>query len=164
VTGDLQSDSNPSLFSRAYRHHFTKFAIVGAIGVVVNEGLLILIKSTGVYFLTAGAVAIEVSILSNFVLNDLWTFKDRRTGSAAVRLVKFNALMIAGLVLNLAVLYAGVDYFGMAPEVANLVGIGAAFFLRYALSVKYAWMRLERIEEGQAAVPQPTTGPQTEGN
>lgn len=160
----MQSGRNPSLFSLAFHHHFTKFAIVGAIGIVVNEGLLILIKSTGVYFLTAGAVAIEVSILSNFVLNDLWTFRDRRTGSAAVRLVKFNALMIAGLVLNLAVLYAGVDYFGMTPEVANLVGIAAAFFLRYVLSVRYAWMRLETIEEGKAPIPQPLTDPQTAGN
>lgn len=157
----MQSGSNSSLFSLVYHHHFTKFSIVGAIGIVVNEGLLILIRSTGVYFLTAGAVAIEVSILSNFVLNDLWTFRDRRTGSAAVRLVKFNVLMIVGLVLNLAVLYAGVDYLGMIPEVANLVGIAAAFFLRYALSVKYAWMRLESIEEGKAPVPKPRTDLQT---
>ena len=161
----MTSSSNPSVFSLAYHHHFTKFAIVGAIGVVVNEGLLILIKSEGVYFLTAGAVAIEVSILSNFVLNDLWTFRDRRSGHAAVRLVKFNALMLAGLVLNLAILYAGVDYFGLAPEVANLVGIAAAFFLRYALSVRYAWMRVESIEEGRAEPgPEPMTSPQTTGN
>jgi dolichol-phosphate mannosyltransferase len=160
----LASVSNPSVFSLAYHHHFVKFAIVGAIGILVNEGLLILIRSMGVYYLTAGAVSIEVSILSNFVLNDLWTFRDRRTGRAAVRLAKFNALMIAGLVLNLAVLYAGVDYFGMTPEVANLGGIAAAFFLRYALSVKYAWMRLESIEEGRAApTAQPLTGPLTNG-
>ena len=156
--------SSPSFLSLAYHHHFTRFAIVGAIGVVVNEGLLIAIKSTGVYFLTAGAVAIEISILSNFVLNDLWTFRDRRSGRADVRLVKFNALMLAGLVLNLAILYAGVDYFGMTPEIANLVGIAAAFFLRYALSVRYAWMRVESIEEGRAApMPEPVTGPQTAG-
>ena len=161
----MQSGGKPSLFSLAYHHHFVKFAIVGAIGVVVNEGLLIFIRSTGVYYLTAGAVSIEVSILSNFVLNDLWTFRDRRTGSVAVRLVKFNALMIAGLVLNLAVLYAGVDYLGMTPEVANLVGIAAAFFLRYALSVRYAWMRLESIEEGHTApTAERLTSPQTTGS
>jgi dolichol-phosphate mannosyltransferase len=161
----MTSRSNPSVLSQAYHHHFVKFAIVGAIGVGVNEGLLILIRSMGVYYLTAGAVAIEVSILSNFVLNDLWTFKDRRTGSAAVRLAKFNLLMLAGLVLNLAILYAGVDYLGMIPEVANLVGIAAAFLLRYALSVKYAWMRLESIEEGPAApTAQPSAGPETTGS
>jgi dolichol-phosphate mannosyltransferase len=159
----MTSRSSSSVFSQAYHHNFVKFAVVGAIGVVVNEGLLILIGLMGVYYLIAGAVAIEVSILSNFVLNDLWTFKDRRSGKATTRLVKFNVLMLAGLALNLAVLYAGVDYLGMIPEVANLVGIAAAFFLRYALSVRYAWMRLESIEEGQPPIPQPMKGPQTTG-
>jgi dolichol-phosphate mannosyltransferase len=150
-----------SVFSPGHLHHFVKFAIVGAIGVAVNEGLLYLFQYMGVYFLTAGAVAIEISILSNFVLNDLWTFRDRRSGSAVSRLVKFNVLMLAGLVLNLAVLYTGVDYFGMAAVVANLVGIAAAFFLRYGLSVKYAWMRTESVEEGRAApVAEPLAGSQ----
>jgi dolichol-phosphate mannosyltransferase len=147
-------------FSAAYHHSFVKFVVVGMIGVGVNEGLLIVLnKSMGVELLAAGAIAIEISILSNFVLNDLWTFKDRRTGHAAVRLAKFNALMLAGLVVNLAVLDAGTAYFGIDAAISNLVGIAAAFFLRYALSVKYAWMRVEAIEEGGAArVEKPTPG------
>jgi dolichol-phosphate mannosyltransferase len=147
----MTTGSKTSIFSRVYSHNFVRFGIVGAIGIVVNEGLLILIQSRGVYFLYAGAIAIEVSILSNFILNDLWTFRDRRSGHAAVRLAKFNALMLAGLVVNLAVLDVGTVYFGIAYTIANLIGIAAAFFLRYALSVKYAWMRVESIEEGQAA-------------
>ena len=136
--------------------------MVGLIGVGVNEGLLILLnKSMGVNFLAAGAIAIEISILSNFVLNDLWTFRDRRTGHAAVRLAKFNALMLAGLVVNLGVLDLGTAYFGIDAAVSNLVGIAAAFFLRYALSVKYAWMRVEPIEEGKpAGVDEPLPGPE----
>lgn len=162
----MTSSSKPSIFSLAYFHHFIKFGIVGAIGVVVNEGLLILLyQAMGFYLLAASATAIEISILSNFVLNDLWTFRDRRSGNAGVRLVKFNGLMLAGLVLNLAVLYAGTVYFGIAAAVANLVGIAAAFFLRYALSVRYAWMRIESVEEGRAAqMPEPMTSPQATGN
>jgi dolichol-phosphate mannosyltransferase len=158
----MTSSSRPPIFSLAYFRHFVKFGVVGATGVVVNEGLLFLFQSAGVYLLIASAAAIEISILSNFVLNDLWTFRDRRSGNAVSRLVKFNLLMLAGLVLNLAVLYAGVDYFGITAVVANLVGIAAAFFLRYALSVKYAWMRIESAEEGQPApLPETLTGPQT---
>ena len=159
----MTSNNKTSVFSQAYHHHFTRFAIVGAIGVVVNEGLLVLFyQYMGVYLLTASAVAIEISILSNFVLNDLWTFRDRRSGNPAVRLVKFNALMLAGLAVNLAVLDVGTAYFAIAADVANLVGIALAFLLRYALSVKYAWMRLESIEEGRVTmVPEPLAGPQT---
>jgi dolichol-phosphate mannosyltransferase len=149
-------------FSAAYHHSFSKFAVVGIIGVGVNEGLLILLdKYMGVPLLAAGAVAIEVSILSNFVLNDLWTFRDRRTGHPAVRLAKFNALMLAGLVVNLGVLDVGTAYFGIDAAISNLVGIAAAFLLRYALSVKYTWMRVEAIEEGEAASAEtPLPGPE----
>jgi dolichol-phosphate mannosyltransferase len=124
-------------------------------GIVVNEGLLIVLQSKGVYFLYAGIVAIEISILTNFVMNDLWTFRDRRSGHFVVRLTKFNGLMLAGLVVNLVILDVGTVYFGIASAVANLIGIGVAFFLRYALSVKYAWMRTESIEEGKAAPVSP---------
>ena len=132
-----------------------KFGIVGGVGVVVNEGLLILLQRAGLYYLLAGAIAIEISILSNFALNDSWTFRDRRSGKMTTRLARFNVLMLAGLVVNLAVLDVGTSYLGLAAAISNLVGIGAAFILRYALSVKYAWMRTEEIETGGAAAPRP---------
>lgn len=137
---------------------FVKFMIVGATGVVVNEGLLLAFQSWGIFLLYASAAAIEISILSNFVMNDLWTFKDRRSGHFAVRLAKFNALMLIGLVVNVAVVDVGTLYFGFAAAMTNLVGIGAAFLLRYALSVRYAWMRTESIE-GATAEPSPVATP-----
>ena len=119
----------------------------------VNEGVLLALQAQGIYLLYASTVAIEVSILSNFVLNDLWTFRDRRSGSAWSRLVRFNLLMLAGLVVNASVLDIGVDYFRMTAAVANLVGIGVAFVVRYFLSIRYAWMRIENIPGGQAQAP-----------
>jgi dolichol-phosphate mannosyltransferase len=158
------SSSKSRFLTLAYFRSFIKFNIVGLTGVVVNEGLLIVLSSLGVYVLTASAIAIEASILSNFFLNDFWTFRDRRSGHIAVRLVKFNLLMFAGLVVNLAIIYAGTTYFGIHAALANLFGIAAASLLRYVLSVKYAWMREENIE-GARATPtsEPLAGPQTAG-
>ena len=147
--------SNKSRFLSSDNYgSFAKFMVVGAVGVIVNEGLLLTLQATGMYLLYASVIAIEVSILSNFFLNDLWTFRDRRSGSMAGRLVKFNLLMLAGLVVNAAVLDLGVDY-GISAAVANLIGIGVAFVVRYALSVKYAWMSTESIETGQTPVSRP---------
>ncbi len=160
----MTSRGGTRIFTLAYFRSFIKFSIVGATGVVVNEGLLIAIQAMGVYFLYAGAVAIEISILTNFIMHDLWTFRDRRSGHFAVRLAKFNVLMLVGLVVNLAILDVGTVYFGVAAALANLVGIGAAFFLRYALSVRYAWMREENLEGGRAApAAEPLAGPKTTG-
>jgi dolichol-phosphate mannosyltransferase len=127
-----------------YWGRFIKFNIVGLIGVFVNEGLLLLLAFEGVYYIYASVVAIEISIISNFVLNDFWTFRDRRHGHIVARLLKFNGLMIIGLAANLAILYAGTAYFGINYAVSNLIGIGAAFLLRYVLSVRYAWIKKEQ--------------------
>ena len=92
-------------------------------------------------------VAIEVSIVTNFFMNDLWTFSDRRSGKMASRLGKFNLLMLVGLVVNTAVLDAGTDYLAMSVAIANLVGIAVAFVVRYLLSVKYAWTGYDPLEQ-----------------
>ncbi|MDG6963710.1 MAG: GtrA family protein [Nitrososphaerota archaeon] len=122
---------------------FIKFDVVGIIGVFVNEGLFLLLLFEGTYYLYADALAIEVSILSNFLLNEFWTFRERRHGHVALRLVKFNGLMLVGLAVNLAILYGLTTYFGIVSGISNLVGIGAAFLLRYWLSVRFVWMKKE---------------------
>ncbi|MDG7029989.1 MAG: GtrA family protein, partial [Nitrososphaerota archaeon] len=97
----------------SYWLNFIKFNVVGLSGVLVNEGLLLALVYERVFYLHADAVAIEASILSNFFLNDYWTFRDRRHGHIAVRLLKFNALMVIGLVVNLTILYAFTAYLGI---------------------------------------------------
>src|SRR3989442_12001284 len=100
----MTSKGKKSIFTLAYFRSFIKFNIVGLTGVFVNEGLLITLQSVGVYVLTASAIAIEASILSNFALNDFWTFRDRRSGHLPVRLVKVNFLIPAGPLVELGVI------------------------------------------------------------
>ena len=137
------TSTQQDVLSLGYWRRFMKFNLVGLTGVVVNEGLLVLLVSYGVYYIYASAIAIEVSIISNFVLNDLWTFRDRRHGHAAIRFLKFNGLMLVGLAVNLVILYFGTDYLKINYAVSNLAGIAVAFLVRYWLSVKYAWIKRE---------------------
>jgi len=137
------ASNNKNAPALGYWRRFIKFNLVGLTGVLVNEGLLVLLVAYGAYYLSASAVAIEVSILSNFVLNDLWTFRDRRHGHVVTRLLKFNGLMLVGLAVNLAILYFGTDYLGINYALSNLAGIAVAFLVRYWLSVKYAWIKKE---------------------
>jgi len=56
-----------------------KFALVGLSGVGVNIGILYwLTESAGLFYLASATIAIEVSIISNFSLNNYFTFADRR--------------------------------------------------------------------------------------
>jgi len=127
-----------------YWMRFIKFNIVGLTGIFVNQGILMLLTILGLYYLYSGIIAIEVSIISNFFLNDLWTFRDRRSGHILKRLVKFNILMLIGLVINLLILYALTELASLHYTISNLFGIGIASIARYLMSIKWAWLQPQR--------------------
>tara|TARA_B100000315_G_scaffold23990_1_gene20747 strand:+ start:2385 stop:4049 length:1665 start_codon:yes stop_codon:yes gene_type:complete len=135
------SQPHSKYFSFNYWQRFMKFNLVGLIGVAVNELILILLAGQGMYYLFSGILAVEVAILSNFILNDAWTFKDRRSGHMLVRLLRFNSLMLIGLLINLIILFFITEYVGLHFTVSNLIGIGIASIARYFLSLKWAWLK-----------------------
>ena len=54
-----------------------KYGTVGLWGLVVNEGFLwFFTEFVGFYYLISSLIAIEASIISNFFLNNYWTFSD----------------------------------------------------------------------------------------
>src|SRR5688500_19570837 len=79
-----------------------KFAAVGASGVVVNLGTLALLRWLRVHTNVASAIAIEVSILSNFAINHLWTFGDRRHGDVSLwrHGAKFHLVSLGGGIIQ----------------------------------------------------------------
>jgi dolichol-phosphate mannosyltransferase len=137
----LDSKTLQKILTLRYWIRFIKFNIVGLTGVFVNEGILMLLTSLGLYYIYSSIVAIETSIISNFLLNDIWTFKDRRSGHILKRLVKFNILMLVGLVINLLILYVLTDLASLHYTISNLFGIAIASIARYLMSIKWAWLQ-----------------------
>ncbi|MCP4675063.1 MAG: GtrA family protein [Deltaproteobacteria bacterium] len=82
---------------------FLKFCTVGVSGVVVNLGsLALLADALGMQVNAASALAIVVSINSNFFINELWTFRDRREASGSIlkRWFKFHVVSIVGAAIQ----------------------------------------------------------------
>src|SRR5260370_13752978 len=103
-----------------------KFNAVGGVGVLVQLGVLAVLKSElHVDYLLATVVAVEAAVVHNFLWHERFTWKDRPGKDRWWRLVKFNlsngALSILG---NLVVMkwLAGV---GMNYLVANMVPLAA---------------------------------------
>jgi len=118
-----------------------KFAAVGFTGVLVNEGLLhALMQVAPVY--VAGAASIEASILSNFALNDAWTFKDRRAGSKLARCLKYHGAVALVALTNYVVLLSLTLLAGLNYLVANLIGILLGFLVNYSISEALVWRGL----------------------
>jgi len=132
-----------SLMSRTGEiRRFLKFIGVGISGTVVNIGVLRLVTAFTHWNPKVQLIpGIELSIITNFLLNDYFTFADRRTGKRGSffgRMGKYNVLALAGAVINwgLAALlvHAGVNIF-----LADFIGIVVAFLWNYFFSTIWAW-------------------------
>jgi dolichol-phosphate mannosyltransferase len=122
---------------------FSRFAAVGALGVVVNSSLLFWLHTRiGLSYLLAGTCAIELAILHNFLLNELWTFRNLRRGRSGMvwsRLTKFQLVSFGGMAINLATLALLHGVFNLPLLLSNLVGISGAVMSNYATNKLWTW-------------------------
>lgn len=120
-----------------------RFSIVGVIGAVINTGLLWLFTELlGIYYLYSSAIAIEIGIIIQFLLNDRWTFREKRTIGVKqfiVRIIKSNMWRSGGLVINVAVLYLLTEYVRVYYLISNIFGILCAFLWNYILESRLTW-------------------------
>lgn len=88
-------------FGKLLSPTFGKFALTGLGGVVVNLGSFQLMLTSGVHALLASPIAIELSIIFNFLLNNYWTFGNRSlAGKRRIRGLKYHLVSIATLLLS----------------------------------------------------------------
>lgn len=130
---------------------FAKFGAVGASGVVVNAGLLFLFtERIGLDYRIASLIAIESAICSNFLLNNYWTWKDRKTTRASevlVRFFRFNLSSgLVALVINWGLLIVLTEFAGISYHIANLFGIALGTLANFGASHFWAF--------GGASVPE----------
>jgi len=127
----------------------SKFALVGIIGIVVNQvALYALTDGLGIYYLFSAILASQLSTLNNFVLTELWVFRGREQHSHVLfRYVVFNLLNIATLVIRVPVLFLLTDLFGVHYLISNLVAIGLTFGVRYAVADNWIWAGRDRWDQ-----------------
>jgi len=129
---------------------FFRFCVVGATGVLVDMGLLYLLsdpKMLGFGLTRSKIIAAECAILSNFVLNDAWTFGDSARlspGFAAKfrRFLGFNAVCSFGLGLNVVLLNLLFNFGGLNRYLANAVAILLVTGWNYWVNQKLNWSPL----------------------
>jgi dolichol-phosphate mannosyltransferase len=132
-----------SLMSRTGEFwRFVKFIGVGVCGTGVNEGVLALVNTFTSWNQYVRLIpGIEVSIITNFLLNDFFTFADRRSGkmgSLFGRLLKYNLFAAAGAFINWGIAALLISH-DMNAFLANFIGIVIAFLWNYFFSTIWAW-------------------------
>ncbi len=127
------------LVSRKY----IQFVLVGMSGIVVNQSVFWLSRH---FFALpderALLLAIEAAIVSNFFVNNLFTFRDSmlRTGIALLRgFIYFQAVCLTGAYINYAVALHLSHFLNLNIYLANTVGIVIASFWNYFLNAHVIW-------------------------
>ena len=88
---------------------FLKFAVVGAIGAVVDFGVLnLLVLAFNVPKEYANLVSVSCAIVSNFTWNRLWTYPESRERPVHTQFAKFALVNLFGLAINQMV-FIGAD-------------------------------------------------------
>jgi dolichol-phosphate mannosyltransferase len=131
---------------------FLQFCLVGLSGVVVDMGMLYLLSdptTLGLPLTRSKIVAAELAIINNFLWNDFWTFRDisrLQPGKRQrlKRLVKFNLICLAGLIINVLILnllfnQLGFRYLPYGRYLANLVAIAIVTVWNFWFNLKLSW-------------------------
>lgn len=140
-------ESWPQPAARAWliARRFQKFLVVGAVGLAVNQGVLFVLHDRiGAELIISSAIAVFVSMIVTFVLNEHWTWHDRGGGPLTERVAKYFPINLIGLLINVLVLKLLVTEGNMHYLVANLFGAGAAAVWNFVLNNHFTW----RADEG----------------
>ena len=120
-----------------------RFFVVGVLAAGLQSVLLWTFVEVGdLYYVLAAVVAIEITILSQYVLNNAWTFDDRSNDGLRPffgGLVRTNLVRGTAIPLQAGLLFVFVDALGLVYLGANLVAIFLSGFYRYALDARWTW-------------------------
>ncbi|MCS6992418.1 MAG: GtrA family protein [Anaerolineales bacterium] len=90
------------------RTRFIKFAIVGALGALIDFGVMnLLVWLAKATLVVAGSVSFVCAVLSNFTWNRLWTYPESRTKHVFGQLIQFTIVNAIGLVIRVPILKIG---------------------------------------------------------
>lgn len=123
---------------------FVKFCLVGLSGVGVNlVAYWLFTRAIGVADLPAFLFSTQVSILNNFIWNDLWTFRDRRDSIAflptVARAGKFHLIGWVAAIPSILSFWGLLEFTGIFDVIAATVSIVVSTIFRFVLNKWWTW-------------------------
>jgi putative flippase GtrA len=92
----------------AERARFLKFAAVGAIGALIDFGIMnLLVALAHAPFVIAGTISFVCAVISNFTWNRFWTYPESRSKPLMGQLGQFSLVNAAGLLIRIPILKFG---------------------------------------------------------
>lgn len=136
----VESWPQPAVRVWVLAQRFRRFLTVGAVGLMVNQASLAFLHDIiGIAVVMASPVAIVLSMIVTFMLNERWTWHDRGTGRVISRAMTYVPINLGGLLINWGILYYLNDEHGVHYLAANLIGAGTAAVWNFSLNHAITW-------------------------
>lgn len=125
---------------------YLKFCLVGGSGVLVDMGMLHVLHAPGWLgwdLSLSKALAAETALISNFVWNELWTFRSTAVPAGwrarLGRLARFNLICLAGIGWSVLLVNLFARGLGWNVYLANLGAIGLVSLWNFGLAWRWGW-------------------------
>jgi len=129
---------------------FTRFGLVGVLNTAIQYAVFaILFRLAGLPMLLSSALGYLAGLLNSYYVNRKWTFAMREGGNR-VEFARFLVVNLLAMGMNLLALKVLVARFGMLPEAAQILAIGASLVVNFAGN---RWWTFRTAE----AAPEPDT-------
>ncbi len=127
-----------------------RFAIVGALGAIVN---IVVVTVAAMYLgVSRGnplslvlpvVLGFESSVVFNFILHELWTFRDivvkKNIVARFIRLIKYHMASITSFFVQLTTVTLLYTLLGLWLPLSTAIGIILGFIVNYLLGRLYTW-------------------------
>ena len=123
---------------------FGKFAVVGTIGLIINTIVLEVFVDIGQHPAVGSALGAQTAIISNFFLNNSWTFKGRRVHGLGLipKFFQFNLASLGGLIIQAGSVAIGTQLWGRdSYRLFYVFGVGVGLMWNYVLYSRVIWKR-----------------------
>lgn len=130
-------------FRETMTPRFMKFLVVGTIGFIINTLVLEILVKLGIRPSIAGGLGAEMAIISNFTLNNLWTFKEQKITSIKQipgKFLIFNAASFGSVIIQATTIEIGTRIFGKALyRLYYVIGVGIGLLWNYFMYNRVVW-------------------------
>jgi dolichol-phosphate mannosyltransferase len=109
------------------------FALIGILGAIANVAIVALLTAFGLGYITAAIIAAEVTIISNFYLQERFVFRDLALSAGTARSRFFKSFIFNNVeaALRLPLLFVLVDIWAIASVPATALTLLVAFVGRF---------------------------------
>jgi len=119
-----------SLFYIVHNSTFIKFFVVGLIGFAIDFGIAaVLIYRFNFFKPHANALSAEIAIISNFTLNNLWSFRYKKIPSSVssyiTKFAYFNVISSGSIIIQWVGMFLALYFFGDVTVHLPLISISS---------------------------------------